>query len=199
MIPTRAALHRVTPEKLSAAALQWKNRFGDLEVAVLLGGSTRSHRFSNETINELAKGLQHANGPVAVTPSRRTDPEVIPALKSLLPDAWFWDGNGANPYFAMLALARHIVVTEDSVSMTSEALTTGKPVYAARMSGRNRRLARFQEALRKDGVLRPFDGNFNDWNYEPVNETPRIAAEVRERLITRLASGIAPPANHFRT
>ncbi|KAG0281139.1 hypothetical protein BGZ95_006438 [Linnemannia exigua] len=34
-----------------------------------------------------------------------------------------------NPYEAMLALADKIVVTADSVSMTNEALATGKPLY----------------------------------------------------------------------
>ena len=72
--------------------------------------------------------------------------EVV-ALRARLPDAWFWDGSGTSPYLGMLALARHIVVTEDSVSMTSEAIATGKPVYAARLAGggwpsSNRRCAR---------------------------------------------------------
>ena len=179
---TRAALHRVTPEKLAAAAAKWESRLGNLNVAVLLGGATRSHRLTRETVAELADGLAALDGPVAVTPSRRTDPETIAALKTRLPDAWFWDGSGDNPYLGMLALSRHIVVTEDSVSMTSEAIATGKPVYAARMAGGNRRLARFQAALREDGVLRLFEGRVEEWRYEPVNETPRIAAEIRRRM-----------------
>ena len=179
---TRAALHRVTPEKLAAAAAKWESRLGGLNVAVLLGGATRSHRFTRETVAELADGLAVLDGPVAVTPSRRTDPEAVAAFKTRLPDAWFWDGSGDNPYLGMLALARHIVVTEDSVSMTSEAIATGKPVYAARMAGGNRRLARFQAALREDGVLRPFEGRVEEWRYEPLNETPRIAAEIRRRM-----------------
>ena len=126
--------------------------------------------------------MRSSTGPVAVTPSRRTDPGTIAALKTRLPDTWFWDGSGDNPYLGMLALARHIVVTEDSVSMTSEAIATGKPVYAARMAGGNRRLARFQAALREDGVLRLFEGRVEEWGYEPVDETPRIAAEIRRRM-----------------
>ena len=181
VVATRAALHRVTPEKLAAAAAAWESRLGGLHVAVLLGGPTRSHRFTRQTVAELADGLAKLDGPVAVTPSRRTGPEIVAALKTRLPDAWFWDGSGENPYLGMLALARHIVVTEDSVSMTSEAIATGKPVYAARMAGGNRRLARFHESLREDGIVRPFEGRLDDWRYEPVNETPRIAVEIRRR------------------
>ena len=182
VVATRAALHRVTPEKLAAAGAEWQDRLGGLDVAVLLGGSTRTYRFTRETVDSLASGLAAIDGSIAVTPSRRTEPEVVDALKARLPGAWFWDGTGANPYLAMLALARHIVVTEDSVSMISEAISTGKPVNLARMAGGSRRLARFKDSLRDAGIVRPFAGRLAQWRYEPINETPRIAAEVRRRM-----------------
>ncbi len=182
VVATQAALHRVTPEKLAAAAAEWQGRFGNLNVAVLLGGRSRSYRFTRETVDKLAGGLAGPDGEIAVTASRRTEPGVVDALKARLPPAWFWDGTGPNPYLGMLALARHIVVTEDSVSMISEAISTGKPVYVAEMAGGSRRLAQFHASLMKDELVRPFDGRLAQWRYEPVNETPRIAAEVRRRM-----------------
>ncbi len=191
VVPSRAALHPITPEKLATAGAEWRGRLGNLTAAVLLGGPTRSYRFTRRTVDGLARGLAGLNGPIAVTASRRTEPGVVDALKSRLPRAWFWDGAGLNPYLGMLALARHIVVTEDSVSMISEAISTGKPVYLARMAGGSRRLARFHAALREHGIVRPFDGRLARWRYEPVNETPRIAAEVQRRMDA--ASAAAPP------
>ncbi len=182
VVATRAALHRVTPDKLAAASAEWQDSLGRLNVAVMLGGSTRAHRFTRETVDKLASGLAGLDGEIAVTASRRTEASVVDALKARLPGAWFWDGTGPNPYLGMLALARHIVVTEDSVSMISEAVSTGKPVHVAKMGGRNRRHAQFHASLREDGIARPFDGQLADWRYEPVNETPRIAAEVRRRM-----------------
>ena len=190
VVASRAALHPITPERLTAAGAEWRGRLGDLNVAVLLGGRTRSYRFTRQTVDELARNLTGLDGPIAVTASRRTEPGVVDALKSRLPRAWFWDGAGLNPYLGMLALARHIVVTEDSVSMVSEAISTGKPVYLARMAGGSLRLARFHESLRNADIVRPFDGRLARWRYEPVNETPRIAAEVRWRM--ELASAAAP-------
>ena len=154
-----------------------------LNVAVMLGGSTRAHRFTRETDGQTCErtgGSRRAE--IAVTASRRTEASVVDALKARLPGAWFWDGTGPNPYLGMLALARHIVVTEDSVSMISEAVSTGKPVHVAKMGGRNRRHAQFHASLREDGIARPFDGQLAEWRYEPINETPRIAAEVRRRM-----------------
>ena len=191
VVASRAALHRITPEKLAAAGAEWRGRFGDLTVAVLLGGRTRSYRFSRQTIDRLASGLAGLDGEIAVTASRRTEPGVIDALKARLPGAWVWDGSGPNPYLGMLALARHVVVTEDSVSMISEAISTGKPVYVAEMAGGSRRLARFHASLREDGIVRPFDGRLAEWRYEPVNDTPRIAAEVRRRVEAASAPGPA--------
>ena len=182
VVASRAALHRVTPEKLAAAAEDWQGRLGNLNVAVLLGGRSRSHRFTRETIDKLASGLADLDGDIAITPSRRTEPGVVDALKARLPQAWCWDGTGPNPYLGMLALARHIVVTEDSVSMISEAISTGKPAYVAKMAGGSRRLAQFHASLREGSIVRPFDGRLAQWRYEPVNETPRIAAEVRRRM-----------------
>ena len=192
VVASRAALHQVTPEKLAAAGTEWRGRLGDLNVAVMLGGRTRSYRFTRRTVDTLARGLAELDGNIAVTASRRTEPGVVDALKSRLPRAWFWDGAGRNPYLGMLALARHIVVTEDSVSMISEAISTGTPVYVARMVGGSRRLARFHASLREAGIVRPFDGRLAEWHYQPVNETPRIAAEVRRRV---KAARAAPPSS----
>ena len=193
VVATHASLHRITPEKLAAAGAEWRERLGGLNVAVMLGGRSRSHRFTRETLDKLASGLAALEGDIAVTPSRRTEPDVLDALKARLPQAWFWDGTGGNPYLGMLALARHIVVTEDSVSMISEAISTGRPVYLAEMAGRRRRLARFHDSLLNKGVVRAFDGRLGEWRYEPVNETPRIAAEVRRRLeAARAADGRLP-------
>ena len=197
VVATRAALHRITPEKLAAAGAEWRDRLGHLNVAVLLGGRTRSYRFTRKTIERLASGLAGLDAPIAVTASRRTEPAVVDALKARLPGAWFWDGSGPNPYLGMLALARHIVVTEDSVSMISEAVSTGKPVHVAGMAGENHRLARFHASLREDGIVRPFDGRLAEWRYEPVNDTPRIAEELRRRLAAASAGNdrksSAPP------
>ena len=103
-------------------------------------------------------------------------------LRQRLPRTWIWDGTGDNPYLGMLALAEHLVVTEDSASMISEAASTGKPVHVAAMDGGNARFDAFHALLREEGVTRPFDGTLASWSYEPVNDTPHIAAEIRRRI-----------------
>lgn len=182
VLSTRGALHRITPAKLEAAATIWRGRLGRPTVAVLLGGASRAHRFTPTRAEALADGLARIDGSIVITPSRRTSMEIVTLLGRRLPRAWIWDGTGENPYLGMLALAEHIVVTEDSASMASEAASTGKPVYVAAMDGGSARFDAFHALLREEGVTRPFDGSLASWSYEPVDDTPRIAAEIRRRI-----------------
>ena len=182
VLSTRGALHRITAAKLRAAATVWRDRLGCPKVAVLLGGNSRAHRFTPSRVEALVDGLGRIDGSIVVTPSRRTTTNVVAVLKRRLPRAWIWDGTGENPYLGMLALAEHIVVTEDSASMVSEAVSTGKPVYVAAMDGGSARFDAFHGLLRIEGVTRPFDGTLASWSYEPINDTPRIAAEIRRRI-----------------
>ena len=66
-----------------------------------------------------------------MTPSRRTGAEVEAELRKALADtpSYIWDGQGENPYLAVLALADSLITTADSVNMVSEACFTGKPVH----------------------------------------------------------------------
>ena len=77
VVATRAALHGITPQKLAAAGAEWRERLGGLNVAVMLGGRSRSHRFTRETLDMLASGLAGLEGDIAVAPSRRTQPDVV--------------------------------------------------------------------------------------------------------------------------
>ena len=89
---------------------------------------------------------------------------------------------GDNPYFGMLALADLIVVTQDSVSMISEAAATTAPVLVAELPGRSRRQGLFLKMMRDEGRVRMFDGCYREWPVAPINDTPEVAAVMRHRL-----------------
>lgn len=192
VIETHAALHHVTREKLDVARLEWTPAFAHLKrplVAFLLGGSNgwRRYRMSDEAVAGIAAGIARlaASGcGIALTPSRRTDPSAAAALRTaaLAAGGYAWDGQGANPYLGLLACADAIVVTEDSVSMTSEALSTGKPVFVAALTGRSGRIAAFQAEMQRKGLTRPFDGAFATWSYDPPDDTARAARLLRARF-----------------
>ncbi len=191
VITTRTALHRATPARLAAAAEEWRPRLAHLPrplVAVLVGGSNGRFRLDGGVASRLAGQLalmmraDHAG--LALTPSRRTAPDARAAFeRALAPEgAWVWDMQGENPYFGMLALADAIVVTEDSVSMVSEAAATSAPVLLAPLPGRSRRIRLFNRLLQQDGRLRPFNGRLEMWPVRSIDDTAEAGAEVRRRL-----------------
>jgi uncharacterized protein len=191
VILSRTALHRATPQRLATEAELWRDRLATLPrplVAVLLGGSNGRYRLGTDTAAKLAADLaammRRDKVGVIVTPSRRTDP----AVTALIADAitplggHVWDGSGDNPYFGMLALADLIVVTQDSVSMISEAAATTAPVLVAELPGRSHRQGLFLKMMCDEGRVRLFDGRFSLWPVTPMNDTPEAAAIMRQRL-----------------
>jgi uncharacterized protein len=187
----RTALHRVTPERLAAEAEIWRPRLAHLKrplVAVLVGGNNGRFRLDINVGAKLAIDLaamaSRDDVGIAVTPSRRTDPAVTALLtEALTPHGgWVWDFSGENPYFGLLALADLIIVTQDSVSMISEAAATSAPVLFAPLPGSSRRQRIFLQTMMQEDRIRQFDGHFTSWNVSPLNDTPAAAAEMRRRL-----------------
>lgn len=191
VIVTRTALHRATPARLAAEAARWRERFAALPrplVAVLVGGANGRYRLGaaegQKLAADLAAMMEADRVGLVLTPSRRTAPEVTQALAdALLPrGAWLWDGQGENPYFAMLALADAIVVTMDSVSMVSEAVATDAPVLIARLPGHSRRIGQFLDGLAEDGRVRDFTGRLELWPVTALDDTQEAGAAIRRRL-----------------
>jgi len=191
---TRGALHRVTPQRLAAETARFAPSLSPLphpRVAVLIGGSNKIYRLTPAIVRDLADRLvamSRATGAaLLVTLSRRSGVEAAAILRERLAGlpAMIWDGQGDNPYFAFLGHADYIVVTADSISMVSEACSTGKPVYVVELAGGSRKFQRFHDALRTDGITRTFTGELAEWHYPPLDDTQRAAAEVRRRLAER--------------
>jgi uncharacterized protein len=188
---SRTALHRVTPERLATEGNAWRarlERFPRPLVAVLLGGNNGRFRLDRDSAGRLANDLaamaKRDEVSVVVTPSRRTDPAVTDLMRQALAPlgGWVWDFQGENPYFGMLALADAIIVTQDSVSMISEAAASTAPVMVASLPGSWRRGEMFLKPLLDEDRIRPFQGRFCTWKVAPMNDTPEAAAEMRRRL-----------------
>jgi uncharacterized protein len=195
VVTTLGAVHRVTAARLADGARRFGPLFAQMPrplVAVLIGGDNRVYRLTPERVAALAASLARLariGTGLVLTPSRRTDPAVVAALRRGLEGlpAFIWDGAGENPYFGMLGLADAIVVTADSVNMVSEAAATGKPVHVVPLDGGSRKFARFHRAMEEAGITRPFRGEIEHWGYRPPDEAARAAALIRDRLATRLA------------
>ena len=191
VITTFGAVHSVTGDRLAEAGKRFAPRVKELphpRITVLLGGESQAFSFPPDHAAalgaKLARVAKESGGALLVTPSRRTHADSVAALSRAIEDVphLLWDGTGDNPYFAFLALADAIVVTEDSVNMVTEAAGTGKPVYVQKLPGRSNRLARFHRLMRERGATRPFEGRLESWSYVPINDTEMVAASIRRAL-----------------
>jgi hypothetical protein len=191
VVSTMGALTRVTPKRLAEAGPAFAAGVAHLprpRVAVMVGGASKRHRMNPAVAADIGGRLAAfagaAGAGLMVTPSRRTGDANVAALRAQLDGvaAVMWDGSGDNPYYGYLALADAIVVTSDSVAMACEALATGKPVYIVELPGGGPKFDRFHESLRRAGYTRPFTGELQRWSYPPLNETARVAEEVRRRM-----------------
>ena len=87
-----------------------------------------------------------------------------------------------NPFFAFLGLSDAMVVTGDSTSMCSEACATGRPVYIFAPPGNTApKHQHLHQRLYELGYARPLSGEFDTWNYPPLNAADMIARTIRER------------------
>ena len=194
VLVTEGALTRITKARLDDALDVHGGRLAALpqpRLAVLLGGASKHFQFTERAAGELALLLRamavETGGSLMITVSRRTGAGVVARLRAGLKDVpvEIWEGDGANPYFAYLAAADAILVTNDSVSMASEAATTGKPLYVFNLEGKAKKFDAFHENLRARGIARPFDGTLETWHYEPLADTGRVAQGVCKRLAER--------------
>ncbi len=192
VVITMGAPHRVTPEKLAAPFdAPLLKQHPDLPrplIAVLLGGTSKAFKFSNEKALDLGRKLHQiskaSGGTLLVTPSRRTPDQVVDILKTELVGRShiIWDGTGDNPYFAFLGAADYLIVTGDSVNMVTEAAGTGKPVYVFHLEGHSSRFDEFHKQMERHGATRELSDVLESWSYEPVNDTEKIAEKIRSSL-----------------
>ncbi len=158
-------------------------------VMITLGGPNKVYRYSSASINRLVriiKDLCELGASFLITPSRRTPKALSEAVEIVTRDRprVLWGGEGENPYAHFLAKADYFLVTGDSVNMTGEACSTGRPVYSFMPDGGSAKFDRFHDALQAYGATRIVPDRLtqlDEWTYEPIQSANVIADEIRKR------------------
>lgn len=132
-------LHRVDQARLACAAAEWTPRLSHLPrpwTVLLIGGDSGPFVFSDDQADRLAprlnRLLEAVGGSLLISTSARTPPSFAGRLESALRGPRFvyrWGSAEPNPYAAYLALGDRFVVTAESMSMVTETVDTGRPVY----------------------------------------------------------------------
>lgn len=196
VIVTLTPAHRLRPAVFAAARAAPDPRLAGLpdpRVALVLGGKGVNHTFEavdTAALATIAAGIAASGASLMVTPSRRTPPEAVTAIRAALAQplregrAFVWDGQGDNPYAQILAHAAAIVVTGDSANMVGEATATGVPVHVYEPSGGHPKVTRYLDRLTQEGAIRRWTGTLDHWTYTPLDSAPVIAEAIAERYRT---------------
>jgi mitochondrial fission protein ELM1 len=188
--------NRLSDEGLAQALARFRERIDPLphpRVALIVGGKSKTHDLPDALARTMAEDVGRAvvaaGGSLLLSFTRRTPAGARAILTERLGGlpGWIWDDTGDNPYFAFLAAADIVLVTEDSANLASEAATAGKPLYALPMAGSRPKFDRLHSDLRRRGAERPFTGVLEQWTYPPLDETNRAATELLRRYDAQLS------------
>ncbi len=186
------APNRIRPEDLTLPNDSVGSHYEGLaspRIALLCGGSTKNRRFTSQMAEELGRlssdMTEACGGSLLVTTSRRTGPEAVTLQQHTRGAARVhqWNDPGENPYMSYLAVADALIVTGESMSMCSEACSTGKPVFIyAPQDLITEKHQRLHDELYRLGCARPLSAAFDTWSYRPLQTARDIAERIGQMM-----------------
>ena len=159
----------------------------------IIGGDNQHYHFDIKEANKLCNKLIEIKNnqkylELNIVTSRRTSNTVkkilIEKLKNI---AKIWTGEGKNPYIESIQKSSFFIVTSDSTSMISEAAISGKPIYIHHLvfKRKSMRIENFHKEFSDLGITKDLKNinRLNDWTYNSLNESERIAIIIKKRII----------------
>ena len=159
--------------------------------SLILGGPTKYYEYSSENLKNIFSNLNNFlkknDFQLIVIPSMRTPKNSINFAKDYFgKNHTIIDNVDKKAYLSALSISESIVVTCDSSSMISEAALTGKPIYVANIFPKknDRRLQEFRNLFRKLNIIRNLGELEENWSYQKLDETNRVAKIIKQKLIS---------------
>ena len=159
--------------------------------SLILGGPTKYYEYSSENLKDIFSNLNNFlkknDFQLIVIPSMRTPKNSINFAKDYFgKNHTIIDNVDKKAYLSALSISESIVVTCDSSSMISEAALTGKPIYVANILPKknDRRLQEFRNLFRKLNIIRNLGELEENWSYQKLDETNRVAKIIKQKLIS---------------
>ena len=189
---TKGAMHYLTKEEIDNHTNYLKDKLqsGKEYFLLILGGPTKHYDYSEGNIinifnlyNDL---ITKNNLQGIIIPSMRTPKNTIDLAKNKLGEKnLVIDTVDKKAYLSALSLAKYIAVTCDSTSMISEAALTGKPIYVADIPTKknDQRFRKFKNLFHQLNIIKKLDTKLETWDYEILDETSRVAKEIKKQLI----------------
>ncbi len=191
VIKTKGAIHYLTIEEINKNRAYLENKVNkDKEILnLILGGPTKYYKYTQKNLENIfsiiKKNIEDNNLQLIVISSIRTPKNAISLARNYFSaESLIIDEVDKKAYLSSLSLSKFIVVTCDSSSMISEAALTGKPIYIAQIpSERNDyRFKKFRNLFKELNIIRELNDKLENLRYEKLDETNRIAKEIKKKL-----------------
>ncbi len=162
VVETIGAPNSINPQRLEKMAKEFSSRFSTIsarpKLGLLIGGDTRDFFISGETVGRVTKEVLEIADELGwgalITTSRRTSPEAEGAITreaegnpvcELLVIAN--KKNFPNVIKGILSLSKIVVVSGESVSMLSEAASSGRHVLVFQAEKKTKRMTKHEEMV----------------------------------------------------
>jgi hypothetical protein len=187
VISTKGAIHYLSIQEINENKGYLSNKIKPTKevVALILGGPNKYYKFTKENIKnvflKINENFIKKNFQLIVVPSIRTPKDIIKFANEYFgKDHLVINEVDKKAYLSALGLSKFLVVTCDSSSMISEAAITGKPIYVADIPATkdDYRFRKFISLFKELNIIRILDNNIENWDYERLDETNRVAKEI---------------------
>ena len=191
VISSKGAIHYLTEQEISSSKDYLVGRLDNKKnyLGLIIGGPNKYYNYSNQIIERVllkVKKISELNKlQVIAIPSIRTPKNIITMTSEILGENHIAINEvDKRAYLSTLAISKYLVVTCDSTSMISEAAITGKPVYVEELPAKKNdyRFKKFRDLFTKLNIIKKLDKNLEDWTYKKLDETNRIAKEIKEKI-----------------
>ena len=191
VISSKGAIHYLTEQEISSSKDYLVGRLDNKKnyLGLIIGGPNKYYNYSNQIIERVllkVKKISELNKlQVIAIPSIITPKNIITMTSEILGENHIAINEvDKRAYLSTLAISKYLVVTCDSTSMISEAAITGKPVYVEELPAKKNdyRFKKFRDLFTKLNIIKKLDKNLEDWTYKKLDETNRIAKEIKEKI-----------------
>ena len=190
VLTSKGAVHYLTNEELDENENYLKSKTDSQKkiVTLIIGGPNKYYDYNNQVVENIFSKIKESflinNYQLIVIPSIRTPEHIIEKARNYFDKNQIIISNvDKKAYLSSLKISDHIIVTCDSTSMISEAAITGKPIYVAQMPAikNNQRFKSFFNLFESLNIIKELNSSVENWTYNRLNETNKIAEQIKEK------------------
>ena len=191
VILSKGSIHYLTKEEITNNHEYLSEKLNKEKeyLSLILGGPNKYYDYNEKNVikifDKIKSILESNNLQAIIIPSMRTPEKIIDFTQNYLGENNLVIKDvDKKAYLSSLSLAKYIVVTCDSTSMISEAALTGKPIYIAEIPAKSNdyRFRKFRDLFQKLKIIKNLNEKVEIWNYEILDETNRIAKEIKKKI-----------------